>query len=85
MNEKKFEKADLQGNQGAEEQARKFLLSGQMKRVQAAQKEVEAIYAKHRVALDVYMIVRPTGTIVRAQFVPMEGWAGDPGEMMNVA
>ena len=77
MTEKNFEKANMQG--GTEEQARQFLLAGQMKRVQAAQKEAEAIYAKHRVALDVYMIVRPNGTIVQAQFVPQEGWAGAVG------
>ena len=80
MAEKKFEKANMDGG-NAEEQARQVLLAGQMRRVQAAQKEFEAVYAKHRVALDVYMIVRPNGTIVRAQFVPQEGWAGDPAEL----
>ena len=81
MTEKKFEKANMQGGQDAEEQARRFLLAGQMKRTRAAQKEVEAIYAKYKVGLDVYMIVRPSGTIVRAQIVPQEGWAGDLAEL----
>ena len=79
MAEKKFEKANLQDGVDAEEQARRFLLAGQTKRTQAAQKEIEAVYAKYRVGLDIYMIVRPNGTIVNAQIVPQEGWAGDPG------
>lgn len=77
MTEKPFEKANVGGD--AEAQARQVLLAGQKQRVQTAQREAEAIYAKHRVSLDVYMIVRPAGTIVQARFVPQEGWAGDPG------
>lgn len=80
MSEKPFEKAKMQGGKDAEEEARRFLLAGQMKRIQTAQKEIEVIYAKHRVALDVYMIVRPNSTIVQAQFVPVEGWAGERRE-----
>lgn len=78
MTEEKFEKANIDGG-NAEEQARRFLLAGQKKRAEAAKEEVDAIYAKYRVGLDVYMIVRPNGTIIQAQFVPQEGWAGDPG------
>lgn len=80
MTEKPFEKANPQDSQGAEEQARRFLLEGQKNRIRAAEKGLEAICAEHRVVLDVFMIVRATETAARAQFVPQEGWAGNPQE-----
>lgn len=73
--------AAKQKPQVTDQEAARVLLAGQMRRVQAAQKEAEAVYAKYRVVLDVYMIVRPNGTIVQAQFVPQEGWAGDPSDV----
>jgi len=78
MTEKPFEKANLQEGGDAESTARKVLLSGQKNRIRAAEKGLEAICAEYRVILDLFMIVRATETAARAQFVPQEGWAGDP-------
>lgn len=61
------------------QEATRVLLFEQKERVRAAEKELEAMCVKHRVTLDVFMIVR-AAAVARAQFVPQEGWAGDPND-----